>query len=97
VALLIASSLTNNWNKIGIVDTENGSGDLYVNKQIGSFQIGEYQVLTMNAPFEVQKYIDAISLAEDSGIEFLILDSISHAWAGIGGLLEVHGKLAPRY
>ena len=95
-ALLIASGLTNNWNKIGIVDTENGSGDLYVNKQIGPFQIGEYQILTMHAPFEVQKYIDAIKLAEDGDIEVLILDSISHAWAGIGGLLEVHGKLAPR-
>ena len=45
------------WGKIAIIDTENGSGELYVNKDVGKFKIGEYNAITLKAPFEIEKYI----------------------------------------
>lgn len=67
--------------KIAMVDTENGSGELYAH-------LGEYDVLTLHAPFTVQKYIDAIEAATAGGYDVLIVDSLSHLWAADGGLLD---------
>ena len=78
-ALLIAYGITGDWGKIGLVDTENGSGELYVNSYIGDTLIGEYNVLTMNAPYGPEKYVQAIKIAEQEGLELVILDSLSHA------------------
>lgn len=72
--------------RIVLIDTENGSGDLYAN-------LGEYDVCPLEAPYTVQKYIEAIKLCEKYGYDVIIIDSLSHAWAGEGGLLEVHSKL----
>jgi len=38
--------------------------------------------------FDVQRYIRAIQEAEKAGYEVLIIDSLSHAWSGPGGILE---------
>ena len=95
-SLLIAYGLTGDWSKVGLVDTENGSGDLYANATIGGVHIGEYNILTLQPPYIPEKYIEAIKLAEQAGIEALIIDSASHAWAGEGGLLDQHGKIADR-
>ena len=92
-ALLIGFGITSDWSKIGMVDTENGSGELYVGTQINGTKVGDYNVLTLQAPYEPKKYIDAIKLAEEAGLELLIIDSLTHAWAGEGGLLDLHGKL----
>lgn len=95
-SLLIAYGLTGDWGKIGLVDTENGSGDLYANSNVGGHQVGEYLILTLAPPYTPEKYIQAIKMAEEAGLEALIIDSASHAWAGEGGLLDQHGKIADR-
>jgi len=96
-ALLIAGGIVNgDYSKIGIVDTENGSGDLYVHSTAGGSEIGEYNVLALHPPFEASKYIAAIKMAEESGLDVVILDSITHAWAGEGGFLEKQGKIADK-
>ena len=46
--------------KIGLIDTENGSGDLYAH-------LGEYDIITLQAPDTAQKYIDAIDAFEEGG------------------------------
>lgn len=84
------------WDKICIIDTENGSASLYVNKAAGACRIGEFYTLPMSAPFEPTKYIDYIHAAEQAGIEVLIIDSLSHCWAGEGGSLDKQGKIAAR-
>jgi len=84
------------WAKIAIIDTESGSGQLYVNKEIGNLKIGEYNAITLSAPFEVEKYIQSIDVCEEAGIEVGILDSTTHAWAGTGGLLEQQNNTAKR-
>lgn len=96
-ALLIAGGLVGgDYSKIGLVDTENGSGDLYVYSKASGEEIGEYNVLTLSPPFEANKYIQAIKMAEDAGLEVVILDSITHAWAGEGGFLEKQGRIADK-
>lgn len=96
-ALLIAGGLVGgDYSRIGLVDTENGSGDLYVHSRASGSEIGEYNVLTLQPPFEAKKYIDAIHMAEDAGLDVILLDSITHAWAGEGGFLEKQGKIADK-
>lgn len=73
--------------KVGMIDTENGSGDLYANT-------GDYDIITLQAPYEVSKYLAAIKAFERGGYSTIIIDSLSHAWAGDGGLLDKQGKIA---
>ena len=76
------------WSKIAIIDTENGSGELYVHAEIAGTKIGEYNAVTLSAPFEADKYTQAIKLCKDAGMEVCIIDSTTHLWSGEGGLLE---------
>ena len=82
-ALTLAQGL---GGRIAMIDTENGSGDLYAD-------MCSYDVETLTAPYSVQKYLAAIHEAEEEGYDILIIDSLSHAWAGEGGLLDVHQQL----
>lgn len=75
--------------KVGLIDTEHGSGDLYAH-------LGDYDVITLEAPFTVAKYLEAIKAFEAAGYGVIIIDSLSHAWAGDGGLLDKQGKIADK-
>lgn len=95
-ALLIAYGITGDWEKIGLIDSENHSGELYVGATIGGTKIGDYNVLDLSAPYTPQKYTEAIKSAEQAGLEVVIIDSLSHAWSGEGGILDRQGKIADR-
>ena len=83
-SLLIAKGL---GGKIAVIDTENGSANLYAD-------LCEYDVCTIKAPYTMQKYLEAIKSAEKLGYNTIIIDSLSHAWAGEGGLLEQVDKIS---
>lgn len=85
-SLKMAYGMVKDWSKIALVDTENGSGDLYAD-------LGQYNVIAIESPYTPERYIEAIELCENSGMECIIIDSLTHAWAGEGGLLDQHGKL----
>ena len=85
-ALLLAYGLVNDWGRIAIIDTENHSADLYAH-------LGQYQVLALEQPFNPERYIQAIEVCERAGMEVIILDSISHEWEGVGGILDIHGAM----
>jgi len=80
-ALRLAFGLAGKDGRVAIVDSENGSGSLYAH-------VGHYDQQQIAAPFTVQKYIAAIQEATAAGYNALIIDSLSHAWAGDGGLLD---------
>lgn len=82
-ALLIAQGLVGDLSKVVVIDTENGSGDLYAH-------LGEYGVLPLQAPNTPESFIEAIELCESSGAECIIIDSLSHAWEH---LLDYHSNL----
>lgn len=88
-ALLLASGLTD-WSKICVIDTENGSADLYDS-------LGGYNVITLTSPFTPERYIEAIKAAENAGMEVIIVDSITHEWDGEGGCLDSHTKLGGKF
>lgn len=83
-SLLLAQGLTNkDLSKVAIIDTENGSADLYAH-------LGQYNVLTLEPPFTPEKYIQAIDVCLRAEMEVIILDSISQVW---DELLDFHSKL----
>ncbi|QEL01094.1 AAA family ATPase [Olivibacter sp. LS-1] len=87
-ALLIACGLAKgDWSKVVVIDTEEGSADLYEH-------LGEYNVLPLSAPFSPERYIEAIKACENAGMEVIIIDSSSHEWSGVGGCLEINESLA---
>lgn len=79
-----------------MVDTENDSGSLYVGTAVAGTVVGEYQTINLRPPYSAQRYLEAITLAEESGIEAIIIDSLSHAWTGDGGLLDLQAKASAR-
>lgn len=81
-AILIAKGLCGDLSKVAIIDTENGSADLYAH-------LGEYNVLPLTAPYSPEAYIKAIKECEKEGMEVIIIDSITHEWDGKGGCLEI--------
>lgn len=83
-ALLIAKGI---GGKIALVDTEHGSGELYAH-------LVNYDVAILKPPFTPIRYIQLMKEAEAAGYEIIILDSISHAWAGEDGLLDMQSKVA---
>lgn len=86
-ALRLAHGLSEGGS-IAVFDTERGSASKYAgdpNPDGGSF---EFDCMDDMTDFDVRRYINAIEEAGKSGYDVLIIDSLSHAWAGVGGLLE---------
>lgn len=85
-ALLLARGIVGPSGKIAMGDSESGRGSLYADVIPGG-----YDVIEMNAPFSPASYIGVIEAAEEGGYDILILDSMSHEWEGIGGVLDMAG------
>jgi hypothetical protein len=86
--LLIARSLANG-GKIAVVDTEHGSASKYAD--LFSFDVDE-----MDPPYHPDRFVDAIKEAAAAGYSVILLDSLTHAWNGTGGLLEIVDSFAAR-
>lgn len=93
-ALLMAYGMTGDWDKVGLIDTENRSADLYAETVKAGEHIPEFPKIDLEPPYTTEKYIEAIKAFEDYGVEAIIIDSLSHAWAGEGGLLEQKDHVA---
>lgn len=87
-ALAIASALANG-KPIAVVDTEHGSASKYAD-------LWGFDVANMHAPFHPDKFVAALREAEAAGYAVIILDSISHAWSGTGGVLDIVDEAAKR-
>ena len=86
-AIKIAKGLSRgDLSKVAIIDTENGSADLYAH-------LGNYNVLTLQPPYTPERYVECIKSCEDAGMEVIIVDSITHEWNGKGGILEIHSSM----
>lgn len=85
-ALAIAKAL---GGPVALVDTEHGSASKYAD-------IFDFDVAEMHAPFHPDKYIAAIKEAASAGYKVIILDSLTHAWNGDGGLLDLVEEAAKR-
>lgn len=79
-ALLLARGLVGPEGRIALIDTERGSASKYAD-------LTDFDALQL-ATFEPEQYVSAIEAAMAAGYGCLIIDSLSHAWAGKGGILE---------
>ena len=89
-AILVAKGLSGDLSKVAVIDTENGSADLYAH-------LGDYNVLPLAAPYSPERYIEAIRYCEKAGMEVIIIDSITHEWDGKGGCLDIVEQLGGKY
>lgn len=81
-SLLLASGLTS--GKIALLDTEHRSAELYAD-------LFDFDVAPLDPPYTPDRYINIIKAAKDYDV--LVIDSLSHAWEGQGGVLEMHGNI----
>lgn len=75
--------------KIAVIDTEHASASLYAH-------VIPFDTMVFEPPYDVVKLISAIHAAADAGYQGLIIDSITHFWAGEGGLLDEQSTIAKR-
>ena len=85
-ALKFARGLVGPEGKIAVADTENGSASLYADRY-------EFDTVEITPPYTPEKFINIIQAAVAYKYDVLILDSISHAWSGEGGVLDQKDKL----
>lgn len=88
-ALLIADGLVGLKDTV-VIDTENGSANLYSH-------LGDYSVLPFAPPYHPQRFVKAIQLAVEEGFKCIIIDSMSAAWEGTGGILDLHNKYGGKF
>ena len=85
-ALHIAAGL---GERTAVLDTERGSASKYAEEF-------DFSVLSLD-DFSPRTYVKAIEAAEAAGFDVLIIDSLSHAWNGKNGALELVEVAQRRY
>lgn len=86
---LVASTALANGGRIAVIDTERGSASLYSD-------YFSFDVLELEPPFSPKVYKQAIKAAEDAGYGVILIDSLSHAWEGEGGALDLADEATSR-
>lgn len=79
-ALTVATGLAP--GKVAVIDTERGSASKYAD------QFG-FDVLNLDPPYHPERFVQAVDAAEAAGYQAIVIDSLSHAWNGPGGILEI--------
>lgn len=77
-ALTLAKHL---GQRIAVIDTERGSASKY-SGDVADFDVCE------PARFAPKAYVDALHGAAAAGYDVVVIDSLSHAWEGEGGVLD---------
>lgn len=85
---LVAATALANGGKIAVIDTERNSASLYSDKFT-------FDVVCLDN-FAPANYIDMIHAAEGAGYSVIVIDSLSHAWEGEGGVLDMHDAAVKR-
>lgn len=86
-ALLLARGFVGAKGKIVMIETESGRGEVYADELPGG-----YEVLSLRDEFSPTTYGEAITAAEKAGADALIIDSASHEWEGLGGVLDMAAR-----
>lgn len=87
-ALALATALAQG-GPVAVVDTEHGSAAKYAD-------IFQFDTLQMEPPFHPRRFVEAINAAAAAGYKVVVLDSLTHAWNGTGGMLDVVEEIAKR-
>ena len=74
--------------RVAVIDTEHGSASKYAD-------LFEFETLQLDN-FHPRNYVDAIHAAEEAGFDVVVIDSLSHAWIGKNGGLDLHDQAVAR-
>jgi len=83
-AMLLASGICGD-RPFAFADTENRRGLYYADAF--NFEYGE-----IKPPFTPEAYIEAIETMDAAGYGAIVLDNMSHEWAGEGGILDMQAE-----
>ena len=83
-ALLLARGFAGDTGRVGMIETEGGRGEAYADLIPGG-----YDVLAVRGSYAPKEYGEAITAAEKGGLSALIIDSASHEWEGVDGVLAM--------
>lgn len=72
------------FGRVALIDSEHGSATMYAD-------LVDFDHMELSS-FAPERYIEAIEEAEAEGYDILIIDSLSHAWAGKDGILAYVDK-----
>jgi hypothetical protein len=83
---------------IGYVDTENRRALHYkaAFPEMMHFDMKAVDESGAVVGFNPERWIEVIDAAEAAGLPVVILDSFSHAWEGVGGVLDLHATTLDR-
>jgi len=84
-ALAIAAGL---GQRVAVIDTEHGSASKYAD-------LFGFDVLELSS-YSPERYVEALKAAAAAGYEVVVIDSLSHAWMGKDGALELVDRAAAR-
>lgn len=87
--LVAAFAIAGKDGRVAVIDTERGSASKYADR------FPAYDTLELTS-FSPQTYTEAIRLAGESGYDVLVIDSLSHAWEGEEGALDLVDRAAAR-
>lgn len=93
-AMRLAFALAGENGKVAAIDTEHRSLSKYVGENPDG-RPWDFDVLELDT-FAPEMYIEGIKAAEAAGYDVLVIDSLSHAWAGKDGLLEFVDQTAKK-
>lgn len=82
-ALLLARGLAGASGRVVLVDSESGRGSIFADLIPGG-----YSVIELEPPFSPERYLQAIEAAE-ANADCVVVDSMSHEWAGESGILDM--------
>ena len=98
-AMKVARGIANGTGRIAVIDTEAGRALHYAPKQ-GEKPDGErtfdFLHLDFQPPFTPERYVEAIRACEEAGATVIVIDSMSHEWAGEGGCSDMQMAEAER-
>jgi hypothetical protein len=81
-------------NRMAVIDTEHGSASKYATGADGQGFVFDALNLTNFSP---QNLVAALAAAGQARYPVVIVDSLSHFWSGVGGMLEQADNAAKRY
>src|SRR6266404_6175938 len=80
-ALRMASGICEG-EPFAVIDTERGRSKHYADQF-------KFDVAELEQPFSPARYLEAIEAADKAGYGCIVVDSMSHSWAGEGGCMDM--------
>jgi hypothetical protein len=77
--------------KVAVIDTENRSSRLYLGEEWDGHKLA-FEVCDLKDSYSPSEYTAVIEEAGRAGFDVLVIDSLSHAWEGKDGALEIKDK-----